>query len=157
MVGQAEACQEVLVAAWRLHPPLERLGINRASLAETSPELGTDPGGRGSRSHLPTAQSPINYQEGFHALHIPEALLGSPVNHSQCTLRREIWAVHNSLLPAVCWAQTFAPALLVYQANALGGLLCLGMGHVNSWQSRVLSLPLLCAVEAKTLLKSSFF
>lgn len=57
-----------------------------------------------------------------------EALLGSPVNHSQRTLRREIWAVYNSLLPAVCWAQTFPSALLlVYQAKALGGL-ALGQG-----------------------------
>lgn len=58
-----------------------------------------------------------------------EALLGSPVNHSQHTLRRAIWAVYSSLLPAaVYWAQTFTSALLLmYQTKALVRPFCFVM------------------------------
>lgn len=60
-------------------------------------------------------------------LYIPRGFAWQPC---RCALRREIWAVYNSLLPAVYWAQTFTSALLlVYQANALAGLFYVLWAH----------------------------
>lgn len=61
MEEQAEACQEVLAKVMPEGYILLRsgwsLGINRASLAESSPELGTDTGWE--RLQEPLAQSTI--------------------------------------------------------------------------------------------------
>lgn len=147
--------------AWRLHPPQEWLefGNKQSFPGREQPWAGDRHRvGEASGAPCPEHNPPLITRKVSMCWTFQEALLGSPVNHSQWTLRRQIWAVYNSVFPAVCWAQTLASGLLlVHQENALGGLLCLGTGHVNSWQSRVLSPPLLSAVEAKTLLKCSFF
>lgn len=161
MEKQAEACQEVLakLGAWRLHSPLECLefGNKQSFLGRDQPRVrDRHRVGEASGATCPKNNPPLITRKVSMCCTFQEALLGSPVNHSQRTLRREIWAVYNSLLPAVCWAQTFTSALLlVYQAKTLGGL-ALGQGMWTAGKA-VISLPLLCAVEAKTLLKCSFF
>lgn len=127
MEEQAEACQEVLakVGAWRLHPSLECLefGNKQSFLGRDQPWVrDRHRVGEASGATCPKHNPPLITRKVSMCCAFQEVLLGSPVSHSQCTLRREIWAVYNSLLPAVCWAQTFASALpLMYQANAFGG------------------------------------
>lgn len=131
---QTEACQEGLakVSDWRLHSPLECLefGNKQSFLGRDQPWVrDRHRVGEASGATCPKHNPPLITRKVSMCCAFQKALLGSPANHSPCTLRREIWAVSNSLLPALCWAQTFASALLlVHQANALGGLFCLGMG-----------------------------
>lgn len=152
MEEQAEAHQEVLakVGAWRLHPPLECLefGNKQSFLGRDQPWVrDRHRVGEASGATCPKHNPPLVTRKVSMCCTFQGALLGSPVNHSQCTLRREIWAVCNSLFPAVCWAQTFASALLlVYQANTFRGLFCLGMGACEQLakQSHIPPAPMCC-------------
>lgn len=109
-------------------------GITGASSEESLPEFRMAAGWESCfRSPCPKHNPLLMNRKISMCYKFQEALLGSPVNHSQCTLRREIWVVYNSLLPAAYWAQasTFA-LLLMNHANASVGLFCF-VCDVGKW------------------------